>query len=145
MEPRLWAASPFSTDVHPILESRQRLTLYLLAWIPIAAILTTVLKRGFASWPEAAVVAAPMSLLYAFMCLSAWYVCLAAPMRDQTVLRVLTTLSTASVVSSGVWFAAGEVWVLSIEPWVDLPGLSERYTLQFTPVFLNGVLLFLLA
>jgi hypothetical protein len=132
--------------VHPILESRQRLTLYLLAWLPIAAILTVVLKRGFASWLEAALVVAPMSLLYAFMCLSAWYVCLAAPMRDQTVLRLLTTLSIASVVSSGVWFAAGEVWVLAIEPWTDLPaGLSDRYTLQFTTVFLNGVLLFLLA
>jgi hypothetical protein len=132
--------------VHPILENRQRLTLYLLAWLPIAAILTVVLKRGFASWPEAALVAAPMSLLYAFMCLSAWYVCLAAPMRDQTALRLLTTLSIASVVSSGVWFAAGEVWVLSIEPWANLPaGLSDRYTLQFTTVFLNGILLFLLA
>src|SRR4029450_8059619 len=100
---------------------------------------------GFDSWLEAGLVAAPMSLLYAFMCLSAWYVCLAAPMRDQTVLRVLTTLSIASLLSSGVWFAAGEVWVLSIEPWVDLPHLSERYTMQFAPVFLNGVLLFLLA
>jgi len=145
MEPRSWAALPFSTDVHPILESRQRLTLYLLAWLPIAAILTAVLKRGFESWPQAALVAVPMSLLYAFMCLSAWYVCLAAPMRDQSVLRVLATLSIASLVSSGVWFAAGEVWVISIEPWMDLPGLSDNYTMQFTPLLLNGVLLFLLA
>jgi len=132
--------------VHPILENRQRLTLYLLAWFPIAAILTAVLRRGFESWPEAALVALPMSLLYAFMCLSAWYVCLAVPMRDQTTLRLLATLSIASALSSAVWFAAGAVWALAIEPWVDLlPGLSERYNAQFTPIFLNGVTLFLLA
>ena len=131
--------------MHPILENRQRLALYLLAWIPIAAILTVVLKRGFASWPEAALIVLPMSLLYAFMCLSAWYVCLAVPMRDQTVLRLLATLSIASVLSSAVWFAVGAVWALSIEPWVDFQGLSERYNTQFTPIFLNGVMLFLLA
>jgi hypothetical protein len=131
--------------VHPILESRQRLIVYLLAWLPIAAILTAILKRGLASWPEAAVVALPMSLLYAFMCLSAWYVCLAVPMREQTVVRLLTTLSIASLLSSGVWFAVGAVWTLALEPWVALPGLSERYNTQFTPVFLNGVMLFLLA
>ena len=131
--------------MHPILEDRQRLILYLLAWLPIAAILTAVLKRGFASWPEAALVAWPMSVLYAFMCLSAWYVCLAVPMRDQTATRLLTTLSVASVLASAVWFAAGAVWALAMEPWVVPPGLSERYNMQFTPIFLNGVTLFLLA
>ena len=104
-----------------------------------------ILRRGLNSWPETVLIVAPMSLLYAFMCLSAWYVCLAAPMRDQSLIRLITTLSLAAIVASAAWFAAGEVWVLSIEPWVDLPGLSERYTSQFTPILLNGVLLFLLA
>ena len=145
MEQRSWAASPSSTDVHPILENRQRLAFYLLAWIPIAALLTVVLRRGLETWPAAAIVAFPMSLLYAFMCLSAWYVCLAAPMRDQRPARVLTTLGVASTLSSAVWFGVGSVWTFAIEPWVDLPGLSERYNMQFTPLLLNGVMLFLLA
>jgi two-component system, LytTR family, sensor histidine kinase AlgZ len=132
--------------VHPILESRQRLAFYLIAWLPIGFIFTVILKRGgLASWSEAVLVAAPMSLLYAFMCLSAWYVCLAAPMREQSVTRILTTLSAAAILSSIVWFALGEVWVLSVEPWIDFPGLNERYMNQFAPIFLNGVLLFLLA
>jgi two-component system sensor histidine kinase AlgZ len=132
--------------VHPILENRQRLAIYLMAWMPIGAIFTVILKRGMASsWPEAILVAVPMALLYAFMCLSAWYVCLAAPMPQQSVVRLVTTLSVASLLSSGAWFALGEVLVLSIEPWVDLPGLSERYETQFPAIFLNGVMLFLLA
>jgi two-component system, LytTR family, sensor histidine kinase AlgZ len=146
MAQQSWAALPYPTDVHPILENRQRLIFYLIAWLPIGAILTVILKRGMLSWPEAILVTAPMSLLYAFMCLSAWYVCLAAPMRGQdSVTRPLLTLSTAAVLSSAIWFALGEVWVLAIEPWVNIPGMSERYITQFPPIFLNGVMLYLLA
>jgi two-component system, LytTR family, sensor histidine kinase AlgZ len=131
--------------VHPILENRQRLAIYLMAWLPILAIFTVILKRGLdASWLEAILVATPMSVLYAFMCLSAWYVCLAAPMPQQSLVRPVATLSVASLFSSAAWFALGEVWVLAIEPWVDFPGLSERYATQFAPIFLNGVMLFLL-
>jgi two-component system sensor histidine kinase AlgZ len=131
--------------VHPILESRQRLTFCLSAWIPIGVILTVILKRGLASWPEAILVSAPMTVLYAFMCLSAWYVCLVVPMRDPSLLRLLLTLSAASALSSAVWFTLGEVWVLAVEPWLDAPGLGDRYVAQFAPIFANGVMLFLLA
>jgi NADH:ubiquinone oxidoreductase subunit 4 (subunit M) len=81
--------------VHPILENRQRLAIYLMAWMPIGAIFTVILKRGMtSSWPEAILVAVPMALLYAFMCLSAWYVCLAAPMPQYATLLVIFALSS---------------------------------------------------
>ena len=131
--------------MHPILESRQRLAFYLTAWIPIGIIFTVILKRGLVSWPEAVLVAAPMTILYAFMCLSAWYVCLAVPMRNPSSMRLLVTLSVASALASVAWFTMGEVWVLGIEPWFELTGLSERYASQFMPVFADGVLLYLLA
>jgi hypothetical protein len=131
--------------VHPILESRQRLILYLTAWIPLCVILTVILKRGFASWPEAAIVAVPMTLLYAFMCLSAWYVCLAAPMRNASLIRVLVTVFAASTLASATWVTIGEVCVIGVEPWLENPGLSARYGTQLMPLFTNGVILYLLA
>ena len=131
--------------MHPILESRQRLAFYLTAWLPIGVIFTVILKRGLASWPEAVLVAAPMTVLYAFMCLSAWYVCLAVPMRNPSLLRLLLTLFVASALSSAAWFTLGDIWVLGVEPWLELPGLADRYTAQFMPVFANGVMLYLLA
>jgi hypothetical protein len=121
------------------------LAVYLTAWLPIAVILTIILHRGFDSWLEAIVVAAPMTVLYAFMCLSAWYVCLAVPMRNPSLLRLLLTLLIASAVASVAWFTLGQVWVLGVEPWLELPGLSDRYTAQFMPIFANGVMLYLLA
>src|SRR4030095_6490952 len=67
------------------------------------------------------------------------------PMRNPSSLRLLLTLSVASAIASAAWFTVGEVWVLGIEPWLELQGLSERYTSQFMPVFANGVMLYLLA
>lgn len=131
--------------MHPILENRQRLAIYLTAWLPVGAIFTVILRRGFSSWPETFVVTAPMTFLYAFICLSASYVCLAAPMREPSVTRLLTTLSAASILASALWFATGEVWTLAIEPWLVFPGLNSRYSAQFAPVFLNGMMLFLLS
>lgn len=130
--------------MHPILENRQRLGLYLAAWVPIAAIFTAILKRGMASWPEAALVAGPMSLLYAFVCLSSWYVCLAVPMRQPSLSRLVTTMLAAAAISSAAWFALGEVWVLSVEPWLGVEGLSDRYLGQSLLVFANGAMLYIL-
>jgi two-component system, LytTR family, sensor histidine kinase AlgZ len=135
--------------VHPILESRRRLALYLVAWLPIAAVVAVILRRGTFGfsllWLEALIVAIPMCLAYAFMCLSAWYLCRAVPIRDQAMARLLTTLAAASLISSALWFALGQTWTLVLEPWAPTPGLSERYGAQFIPLFLNGALLFLLA
>jgi two-component system sensor histidine kinase AlgZ len=131
--------------VHPILESRQRLAFYLLGWLPIASILAYILKASTASWTEAVLLAGPMSLLYAFMCLSAWYVCLAVPMRAQSLARIMGTLAVASAVSSMAWTLLGEVWAMAVDPWLTHPGLSDRYMLAFAPTFVIGTLLFLLA
>jgi two-component system sensor histidine kinase AlgZ len=131
--------------VHPILENRQRLAVYLIAWLPVAAILTVILKRDPSSWVEAVLVAVPMSVLYAFMCLSAWYVCLAAPMRGQSLARSMGTLAAASALSSSVWLLLGAIEAVSLDPWMATPGLSDHFLTQAATVFVIGMLLFLLA
>ena len=135
--------------MHPILKSRQRLAIYLMVWLPVAGFVTVVLRRGTLSaslsWQEAVIIALPMCLVYAFMCLSAWYVCRAVPLRDQKVARLMATLIAASVLSSALWLGIGYAWTLAVEPWTETPGMSERYGAQLPPVFLNGILLYLLA
>ncbi len=131
--------------MHPILENRQRLAFYLIAWLPIAAILTVIFKRDASTWVEAVLVSVPLCLLYAFMCLSAWYVCLTAPMRGQSPARSMGTLGAAAALASGIWTLLGEVWTLSLDPWMTIPGLGEHYLTQAATVFVFGLLLFLLA
>jgi hypothetical protein len=131
--------------VHPLLQDRRRLALYLIAWLPATTILAIILRRGDFFWVEAALVAIPLTVLYAFMCLSAFYVCLTVPLRDQSPGRLLGTLFIASVVGSGVWFLLGEVWTYALDPWLGDVGLPERYTTQFVQIFIVGILLYLLA
>jgi len=131
--------------VHPLLENRQRLAFYLIAWLPIAAILSVILKRDASPWLETLLLAPPMSGLYAFMCLSAWYVCLIAPLRGPSIARSLGTLGAASGLSSAIWILLGELWAIALDPWMTTPGLSDHYSTQAATAFAIGMLLYLLA
>ncbi len=58
--------------MHPILAQRDRLTIYMAAWLPVAAMLAgmLVLSAG-SSWAEGVVLVLPLSIVYAFLCLAA--------------------------------------------------------------------------
>jgi two-component system, LytTR family, sensor histidine kinase AlgZ len=131
--------------VHPLLENRQRLAFYLIAWLPVAAILTIILRRDPARWLETLLLAPPMAAIYAFMCMSAWYVCLIAPIRGSSLARSLGTLAAAAALSSAVWILLGEIWAVALDPWMTTSGLTERYSAQGATIFAIGILLFLLA
>ena len=127
--------------MHPILVSGRRLLAYLLAWIPLLALLVYV---GWAaagmSWRDAAAVLAPACLLYAFVCLSPWYIC-----RAQGASLPLTAVAVSSV--AGTWLAAGAVGGLllagsaSVAAWALAKPAAGRFALFFG----MGVLLYLLS
>ena len=59
--------------MHPILGHRSRL-LYLGAWLPIGGLLAVLVALlGQVEWAAATVLAVPLALLYAFICLASWY------------------------------------------------------------------------
>jgi hypothetical protein len=97
--------------MHPILAAR-RLLLYLLAWTPILALLVYVSwMAGGTTWWAAAEVLAPACLLFAFACLSPWYIGRTRPLRWSNLTELLITWSAASVTGGlllvgGVWLAA---------------------------------------
>src|SRR5258705_13438297 len=98
--------------MHPILGQLRRLALYLSAWIPLAGILLYLLATlGGLSWVRAAVVAVPLCLVYAFVCLSAWYSCRGTPLETSSFSRLALTHLTAAGVA---WFVlVGVVKVLA--------------------------------
>src|ERR1700752_1556235 len=68
--------------VHPILARGGRLALYLGLWLIVSALLAALLAgRVGLTWAQAALVALPASLAYAFVCLSAWYVARGLPIK----------------------------------------------------------------
>ncbi len=61
--------------MHPILARGGRLALYLALWVAVGVLLGVLLAAQIGlGWSRPACVALPLALLYAFVCLSAWYV-----------------------------------------------------------------------
>ena len=89
--------------MHPILGHFRRLLLYLAAWGPVSAILVYLFaSAGGLSWGWAAALAIPLCVVYAFVCLSAWYTCRSFRLDNST--RWLGPL-IASGVASLLWIA----------------------------------------
>ncbi|HYW43379.1 MAG TPA: histidine kinase [Bryobacteraceae bacterium] len=122
--------------MHPILESSRRLLLYLLAWAPIGVLLALVARGdGQVPWTDAAAALAPACLLYAFVCLSPWYICRALPLRLSSMNSVALTFAAAAAAAS--LLLAGSVRLAALA--------MGRTPPQLAPLFGTGVLLYLLS
>src|ERR1700741_4600814 len=131
--------------MHPLF-TRGRFGLYLVAWIPLAAILTYLMASGGRmGWLGFAVVAFPLCVVYAFICLSAWYSAKSAPLNATSPPRLWLTHVLASTFLSLVWVQLGRffAYLLSRAPFFS--GLSDRFSGQFPILFGAGFLFYLLA
>lgn len=130
--------------MHPLLGGRLRVALYLLAWVGIGALLIFVLTllqpRPLA---DALLFGVPLTLMYAFACLSAWWVCKANPPGATPALRLFGTMIGSALQASAMWVAAAALWAAVISHvWgagVDRAGIFR----DLTTLFIAGVLLYL--
>src|SRR3954471_19109458 len=94
--------------MHPILGQLRRLLLYLAAWGPISAILVYLFASvGGMNWGRALAMAVPLALVYAFVCLSAWYTCRGVPLANSG--SWLAHLAAAAVASL-LWIGGGQIF-----------------------------------
>lgn len=127
--------------MHPILVSGKGLTVYLGFWSLVAMLLATAYaSASAASGGEALAVVAPLAIFYAFVCLSAGYVCRAAPMNVASIGRILMTQLAASAVATFIWLLGWEAWTHMLEG-VFVDGV-DHYRSQLPLVTASGVLLF---
>jgi two-component system sensor histidine kinase AlgZ len=131
--------------VHPILGRAERLAAYLAAWLIVCVLLASVFTRLELTWLEALALLGPLCLVYAFVCLSAWYVSRATPLGTSSIPRILASSGLAASVASGLWIALARVWIAVLTATVTFAPAADRYARQMPFVFASGVLLFLLA
>jgi hypothetical protein len=97
--------------MHPILARGRRLALYLGAWTLLGILLAAVLAApGGLDAASSLAVAIPLALLYAFFCLSAWYVARSTPIGPTGSVRMAATGLSASVISSAAWLIVARGW-----------------------------------
>jgi two-component system, LytTR family, sensor histidine kinase AlgZ len=130
--------------MHPILASFRKLGLYLLGWSPLVVLVADQLKSSGLPLHEAVALAIPLSLLYAFICLSSWWLCRLQPLRGRGLERALTTHMAAGVVASAIWIVIARGLAAGL---AGLHLLSSPHGLLMRAagdIFGLGVLLYLL-
>ena len=132
--------------MHPILAYRGRLGPYLAAWVPLAGMLAALFHLVVGStWPESIAVAFPLSLVYAFVCLAAWYPCRNASLSAAAFPRIVATQLLAAALSAMLWLFLADTWVVMLAQVPRFARLDERFP-RIAPVLLGaGVLLYVLA
>jgi sensor histidine kinase YesM len=130
--------------MHPILARLERLGGYLALWCAIGVFESATLTRQGLTWPEALVQVLPPLVVYAFVCLSAWYVARATPLATSTVPRVLTASIVAALVAAALWLALNEAWLATLESMPELAPITTRFRAQVPFLFAVSVMLFLL-
>jgi hypothetical protein len=129
--------------MHPILSHFRRLLLYLAAWGPISAILLYLfVSLAGLTWGRAAVLAIPLCLIYAFVCLSAWYSCRTIPFDNS---GSWPAHLTAAIVASLLWISIARGFAAVLSASEEFAGLDQRLGSAYRVLFGTGVMLYLLA
>jgi len=131
--------------MHPILARSARLALYLALWLAIGALLAVLLAVQIGlRWAPAALLALPIAILYAFVCLSAWYVSRGMPLAATGAIQIVATALTASSIASAMWVFAARLWA----DWLSRRGIIpplERAAGAYALLSALGLLLYLLS
>jgi two-component system sensor histidine kinase AlgZ len=131
--------------VHPIFSRVERLAAYLAAWLIFGGLLAALFTRLGLDWIGALALLLPLSLVYAFASLSAWYVCRASPLKTSGILRVLTSSGLAALVGGALWVGLARLWIDALLTVPMLAPAAAQYAQQLPLLFAIGVLLFLVA
>lgn len=126
--------------MHPVLADRRRLALYLFAWMLLAILLAlVVMEPGRDAIPAAVLLTLPPTLLYAFVCLAAWYPVRAMPLQRTGAWPMLVSHAIAAMVLSAAW-------VLSFRLSAHVLARDLDSVMRRAPaLFVTGALLYLLS
>ena len=131
--------------MHPLIARQGRLSLYLLAWVPLALLLAYLLTMmGGLRWEEAVTLSLPLALFYAFICLAPWYMCRVLPLGGSPAFKILGNHVAAAIVAGLTWIVLAKGLGLLLGRYL-FAGLNERFSTQLPLLFGIGVLLYLLS
>jgi hypothetical protein len=101
--------------VHPLLAKPARLALYLIACLAEGVLLAGLLRVVTPQpWFDALVFALPISVLFGFVALSAWWVCRAHPMRGTDAPKAILYAIAAATQSSAVWAGISTLFAVAL-------------------------------
>jgi serine phosphatase RsbU (regulator of sigma subunit) len=132
--------------MHPILANRERFLLYLGTWLPGSGLLALLVATFTGMpWHQAAALAVPMALVYAFVCLASWYPCQTMPISEGQILQPIAAHSLAALISSSLWLVAGLGWSILLDRSNLYDDTLDRFREMLVLFIVAGILLYVLA
>jgi hypothetical protein len=102
--------------MHPIFRNTTRLGAYLALWTVLAGLLAALmLIPGDLIWSQALSVSVPLCLLYAFVCLTPWYLCRAFPLGTAGVSKLLVNHLGAAILASALWIGLARLLAIAMD------------------------------
>lgn len=96
--------------MHPLLKTRNSLAVYLSLWAVLAVLLAILIGQAAdLRWNETLVLAAPLCLFYAFVCLTPWYMCRTLPLESTSGWRLGVNHLGAAVLACAMWIGAARL------------------------------------
>jgi len=132
--------------MHPLLVSGAALAIYLGGWVPLTALLVYVVEAsGNLGWGPTAAIVAPACMVYAFVCLSPWYLVRMSPLRPGGFTRILTTNFGAAVAGSILLLAIARGMAAILSRFDAFHSVDQRFRPHAPLLFGMGVLLYLIS
>jgi two-component system sensor histidine kinase AlgZ len=125
--------------MHPIFTKKSWFAAYLGVWVFVAVMLAGLLRMpGVLTWREALIIATPLCLFYAFVCLTPWYMCRQLPLGSKNAGKILLHHFGAAVLASVMWVEIARLIAYPL-------GLTARLHLELPHLLVVGLLFYSLS
>jgi len=132
--------------MHPILGHSRRLALYLFAWLILSELLFYLITyHSGVGWLDSSIFFFPLSIFYAFVCLSAWYSCRAIPIEGTSFLGLVGPHLLAAIIVSGFWVLTALGFAKALSRFEQFRGIENKVLNIIQLLLIIGILEYLLA
>jgi two-component system, LytTR family, sensor histidine kinase AlgZ len=114
--------------MHPIFEKKVWLAAYLGVWLVLGVMLAGLIHfPGDVNWRDAIIVAEPLVVFFAFVCLTPWYMCRQMPLGSTNGFKLFANHLGAAVLANALWIQMARVIVRLLD-------LGDRFRTEATTV-----------
>jgi two-component system, LytTR family, sensor histidine kinase AlgZ len=131
--------------MHPILSNRRTLILYLTVWLSVGLLIEIPFLIPYKSqWVVFLLSDMPLNILFAFICLSSYYLCRIFPINTTRWYNLLSMFLVAACIASALELIFGYGWIHLIDSLSIASPISTLYEPWIAGIFSTLVLIFLL-
>jgi len=131
--------------MHPILSNRRTLALYFAVWLSVTLLIEIPFIYTYKNqWVVFLLSDIPLSIFFAFICLSSYYLCRIFPIKITHWYNLLSLFLVAGCIATGVELLIGYGWIQLIDSLKIASAVSPLYEPWIAGIFTILVLIFLL-